>query len=81
DALQSHEQNNCEYKSIIAGNAHMCGHDAHCAMVIVAAQQFAANNDKLNVNIRFIFQPSDEVLPGGAPAMFADGGIDGVVEI
>ncbi|AJI72443.1 aminoacylase [Francisella tularensis subsp. novicida GA99-3548] len=81
DALPIHEQNNCEYKSKIAGKAHMCGHDAHCAMVIVAAQQFAANKDKLNVNIRFIFQPSEEVLPGGAPAMIADGAIDGVDEI
>ncbi|APC91395.1 MULTISPECIES: M20 metallopeptidase family protein [Francisella] len=81
DALPIHEQNTCTYKSKIAGKAHMCGHDAHCAMVIVAAQQFVANKDKLNVNIRFIFQPSEEALPGGAPAMIADGALDEVNEI
>ncbi|APD50394.1 M20 metallopeptidase family protein [Francisella hispaniensis] len=81
DALPIHEQNTCAYKSKIAGKAHMCGHDAHCAMVIVTAQQFVANKDKLNVNIRFIFQPSEEVLPGGAPGMIADGALDEVDEI
>lgn len=81
DALPIHEKNNCDYKSKIEGKAHMCGHDSHCAMVLVAAQQFVANKDKLNVNIRFIFQPSEEVIPGGAPAMIKDGALIGVDEI
>jgi amidohydrolase len=81
DALPIHEQNTCQYKSKIAGKAHMCGHDAHCAMVIVAAQELVANKDKLSVNIRFLFQPSEELLPGGAPAMIKDGALDDVDEI
>ena len=81
DALPIHEKNKCDYKSKIEGKAHMCGHDAHCAMVLVTAQQLVANKDKLNVNIRFIFQPSEEVLPGGAPAMIKDGALIGVDEI
>lgn len=81
DALPIHEQNTCQYKSKIDGKAHMCGHDAHCAMVLVAAQQLVKNKTMLNVNIRFIFQPSEEVLPGGAPAMIKDGALDNVNEI
>ncbi|MFZ9035335.1 MAG: M20 metallopeptidase family protein [Francisellaceae bacterium] len=81
DALPIFEQNNCDYKSKINGQAHMCGHDAHCAMVLVAAQFLAKHRDKLDNNIRFIFQPSEEVLPGGAPAMIEDGALDDVDEI
>lgn len=81
DALPIHEKNNCDYKSKIEGKAHMCGHDSHCAMVLVTAQQLVANKDKLNVNIRFIFQPSEEVLPGGAPVMIKDGALIGVDQI
>ncbi|MFC4892699.1 M20 family metallopeptidase [Pseudofrancisella aestuarii] len=81
DALPIHEQNSCEYRSKVDGKAHMCGHDSHCAMVLVTAQQLVKNKEFLNVNVRFLFQPSEEVLPGGAPAMIADGAIDGVDEI
>ncbi len=81
DALPIHEQNTCDYKSIIDGKAHMCGHDAHCAMVLTSAHALIQMKDKLRINIRFLFQPSEEALPGGASAMIKDGALDGVSAI
>ena len=81
DALPIQEENNVSYKSKNAGKAHMCGHDAHTAMLIGAARIIKANEKDLKVNVRFIFQPSEEVHPGGAPEMIKDGALDGVDQI
>ncbi|WP_119343563.1 M20 metallopeptidase family protein [Facilibium subflavum] len=81
DALPIQEKNTCDYKSKIDGKAHMCGHDAHCAMLIGAAEALVKCKEQLNVSVRFLFQPSEEVLPGGAPAMIADGALDSVDQI
>ena len=81
DALPIHEKNQCAYKSTIDGKAHMCGHDAHCAMVLTSAHTLVKIKEQLKRNIRFLFQPSEEVLPGGAPAMIKDGSLNGVSEI
>ncbi|WP_116964290.1 M20 metallopeptidase family protein [Fastidiosibacter lacustris] len=81
DALPIHEQNSCKYRSTIDGKAHMCGHDAHCAIVLTTAHTLVRIKNQLKVNIRFLFQPSEEVLPGGASIMIQDGALDGVSEI
>jgi len=81
DALPIQEENDASYKSQNTGKAHMCGHDAHTAMLIGAAHIIKANEKQLKVNVRFIFQPSEEVHPGGAPEMIKDGVLEGVDEI
>lgn len=81
DALPIIEENTCEYKSQIHGKAHMCGHDAHTAMLLGAARVITTLKSQLKANVRFIFQPNEENIPGGAPAMIADGCLDGVDEI
>jgi amidohydrolase len=81
DALPMQEEGSCPYKSKIAGKAHMCGHDAHTAMLIGAAKLLSQDARKLKSHVRFIFQPSEEKYPGGAPGMIADGVLDGVDEI
>lgn len=81
DALPIQEQSNKSYCSKIAGRAHMCGHDAHCAITYGTAVLLSTLKNQLKVNVRFIFQPSEEVLPGGAPAMIADGALKGVTAI
>jgi amidohydrolase len=81
DALPIQEKNDVEYKSRLANKAHLCGHDAHTAMLLGAANILIRLQDRLNTNIRFIFQPNEEALPGGAPAMIKDGAIDNVDEI
>jgi amidohydrolase len=81
DALPIQEQTNCSYKSQIPGRAHMCGHDAHTAMLLGAARVIVSLKSQLKANVRFIFQPNEENIPGGAPAMIADGCLKGVDEI
>lgn len=81
DALPIQEEGNCSYKSLVPGKAHMCGHDAHTAMLIGAAKYLSRHCADLKANVRFIFQPSEEQLPGGAPAMMAEGALEGVDEI
>ncbi len=81
DALPMQELGNPPYKSRIDGKAHMCGHDAHTAMLIGAARILTTLREELSAGVRFIFQPNEENIPGGAPAMIADGCLEGVDEI
>ena len=81
DALPIQELTDVPYKSKIDGKAHLCGHDAHTAMLIGAARILSHLREHLKTHVRFIFQPSEEALPGGAPAMIADGALEDVDEI
>ena len=81
DALPIQEMTDVPYKSKIDGKAHLCGHDAHTAMLIGTARILSELRSNLKTHIRFIFQPSEEAPPGGAPAMIADGALDDVDEI
>ncbi len=81
DALPIQEQTDVPYKSKIDGKAHLCGHDAHTAMLIGTARILTHFKSSLKANIRFIFQPCEEAYPGGAPAMIEDGALDDVDEI
>ncbi|HEX7400664.1 MAG TPA: amidohydrolase, partial [candidate division Zixibacteria bacterium] len=73
DALPILEQTNLPYKSKNQGIMHACGHDVHMACVIGAAKILSAMKDELNGNVKFIFQPSEEVQPGGAKPMIQAG--------
>ena len=81
DALPIQEQTDVPYKSKIDGKAHLCGHDAHTAMLIGTARILSHLKGRLKANIRFIFQPCEEAFPGGAPAMIEDGALNDVDEI
>lgn len=72
------EKAGCDYSSTVAGVMHACGHDGHMAALLGAAKLLAEHRDELKGNIRFIFQPAEEVSPGGAAPMIQDGALDGV---
>lgn len=79
DALQIEEETNLPYKSENKGVMHACGHDVHMAMVLGAACLLAERKDELCGNVRFIFQPSEEITPeGGSKGMIAEGVLEGV---
>jgi amidohydrolase len=78
DALPMDEEGDLPWKSRNPGAAHLCGHDAHTAMLLGAARALAGVRDTLPCSVRFLFQPSEEAPPGGAPGMIADGCLDGV---
>ena len=60
DALPIKEQNDLEYKSQNEGVMHACGHDGHTSMLMVAAKILSKHKDKINGNIKFVFQPNEE---------------------
>lgn len=75
DALKQQERRENPYKSIIDGVMHGCGHDAHMAIQLGAAEILSRHRDELKGNIKFIFQPSEEIN-GGAVPMICDGVLD-----
>ena len=80
DALPIQETSDLPYSSVNEGVMHACGHDGHTAMLLGAATIIKQLQDKLNGNVRFIFQPAEEG-DGGARYMIEDGCLDSVNEI
>ncbi len=78
DALPITEKNDVPYRSRHPGKMHACGHDAHIAMLLVAAK--ILSNKDFDGEIRFIFQPAEEGF-NGALKMVTEGAIDGVEAI
>ena len=72
DALPIEEETGLPFASIHQGAMHACGHDAHMAMVLGAARVLNKISDRLNGNIKFVFQPAEEG-PGGAKPMIDAG--------
>ena len=69
DALPVLEDTDLPYSSINQGVMHACGHDMHIAMLLGAAEIFQKKVENLKGCIKLIFQPSEEILPGGAKHM------------
>ncbi|MGW1494018.1 amidohydrolase [Streptomyces sp. NBC_00191] len=71
------------YRSTVPGRAHACGHDVHTTTVLGAGLVLAELDRQglLPQPVRLIFQPAEEVLPGGAPDAMESGVLDGVGKI
>ena len=78
DALPIQDEKNCDYASKVPGVMHACGHDAHTSGLLGVAHLLAEYRHELNGSVVFIFQPAEEVSPGGALAMIRDGALQNV---
>jgi amidohydrolase len=81
DALAMNDEKDVTYRSQVAGVSHACGHDVHTTIVLGTALYFAHHRDLLPGPVRFIFQPAEERVPGGALDVLSDGGLGGVAAI
>jgi amidohydrolase len=77
DALPILERTEAPYASQRAGVMHACGHDAHVAMLLAAAEILAREAPSMAGNLCLVFQPAEELLTGAA-AMLADGALEGI---
>ena len=80
DALPITEHTGLPFSSTVDGASHSCGHDAHTAILLGAASVLVSA-PSLPVGVRLIFQPAEEVMPGGALDAVAAGVTEGVSRI
>jgi len=73
----------CAYRSTVPDRAHACGHDIHTTVVLGAGLVLARLHEQglLPRAVRLLFQPAEEVLPGGATDAIECGVLDGVGRI
>jgi amidohydrolase len=80
DALAVDDLTADPWQSVYDGVAHACGHDVHTASLLGAGLALAAVHaaTPLPGRVRLLFQPAEEVMPGGALEMISTGALDGV---
>ncbi|MBN0044392.1 amidohydrolase [Streptomyces actuosus] len=73
-------KNDCPYRSTVPDRAHACGHDVHTTVVLGAGLVLAElhRQGRLPRPVRLVFQPAEEVLPGGAADAIKSGALEGV---
>lgn len=80
DALPIQERTELEYASRQSGIMHACGHDVHTTVGLGTAMVLAGLGDALPGNVRFLFQPAEEIAQG-AGWMVKDGAMENVSAI
>jgi amidohydrolase len=83
DALPIPDSKAVSYRSRVDGVAHACGHDVHATVVLGAGLALArmASRGELRRGVRLVFQPAEEVVPGGALEVIDAGGLRGIQRI
>ncbi len=72
DALPIREDNPYHYKSVNEGVMHACGHDVHTSCLLGAIRILKDLKDSFKGKIKFVFQPGEERIPGGAKLMIEE---------
>ena len=83
DALPIQEAPGLAFRSFNEGVSHACGHDIHTTVVLgtgLALAEALERGEPVPAT-RLIFQPAEEVMPGGALDMIGSGALDGVGRI
>jgi amidohydrolase len=73
DALPLADEKDVPYRSQVPGICHACGHDVHTSALLGAGLALATFGDRLPGRVRLVFQPAEEVMPGGALDVIAQG--------
>lgn len=81
DAMPVNEETDLPYSSKVPNVMHACGHDGHMAALMGAVKVLSTMRDEINGTIRFIFQPAEELHPGGAKKMIEEGALNNVEAI
>ncbi len=83
DALPVQDLTDDPWASSVPGVAHACGHDVHTSALVGAALALAEVHDRglLPGRVRLLFQPAEEVMPGGAVHLMDEGALEGVERV
>ncbi len=83
DALPVDDRGGEPWASTVDGVAHACGHDVHTSALVGAGIALAATHRQapLPGRARLLFQPAEEVMPGGALEVIAAGALDDVSQV
>lgn len=73
DALPIHEENVVDYRSAADGTMHACGHDAHTSILLGVTRMLVERRDQFAGTVKVLFQPAEELPPGGAEGMIRAG--------
>ncbi|MGC3947118.1 MAG: M20 family metallopeptidase [Chryseolinea sp.] len=75
DALPITELNSVDYVSANPGVMHACGHDFHTSSLLGTARILHQCRNDFKGTVKLLFQPGEEVLPGGATMMIKEGAL------
>jgi amidohydrolase len=78
DALPVDDLTTDPWRSTIDGVAHACGHDVHTTGLVGAGLALQAVAADLPGRVRLVFQPAEEIMPGGALMSIKAGAVEGV---
>ncbi|GET91109.1 aminoacylase, putative [Leishmania tarentolae] len=81
DALPVEELVDVPFASKRKGVMHACGHDTHAAMLLGATKLLLEDAEKIKGTVRLLFQPAEEVPPGGAKMMIERSCMEGVAMV